>query len=105
MPELEIIKSLLQMGAAGILIVAGWGMLKFLREERSDRATERQSWFDRMDSIADKLEDLTQEITHALTEAREGRIFRCPFTGASRAAIEEFESRLQERMENKHGHF
>lgn len=109
MPELEIVKSLLQMGAAGILIIAGWGMLRFLREERTDRASERKSWFDRMDSIAEKLETLTEQITTALAEAREGRAFRCPFTGANQAAIEEFERRLEERMqertERRHGNF
>lgn len=109
MAELEIVKSLLQMGAAGILILAGWGMLRFLREERADRSSERKSWFDRMDSITDKLGELTEQITTALAEAREGRAFRCPFTGANQAAVEEFERRLEERMqertERRHGNF
>ena len=34
MPELELVKSLLQAGAAGILCLAGWYMMRFLREER-----------------------------------------------------------------------
>lgn len=105
MAELEVVNSLLQMGAAGILILAGWGMLRFLREERADRSSERKSWFDRMDSIAEKLETLTEQITSALNEAREGRAFRCPFTGANQAVVEEFERRFEERMDSKHRDF
>lgn len=97
MNELELVKSLLQMGAAGILIIAGREMLKFLREERRDRKDERVGWFGRMDSLARQLEHLTERITEALQEARQSHGWRCPFTGADRATIEEFERRMKER--------
>lgn len=97
MNDLELAKSLLQMGAAGILIIAGREMLRFLREERRDRKDERCGWFDRMDALARQLEHLTERITEALQEARQSHGWRCPFTGADRATIEEFERRMKER--------
>lgn len=97
MGELETIKYLLQTGAAGILIIAGAGMLKFLREERTDRASERSEWFSRMNEITDQLRELTGQVTEALRMAREEAGHRCPFTGASRATILEFEEHLKSK--------
>ncbi|MCC6821467.1 MAG: hypothetical protein IT579_12105 [Verrucomicrobia subdivision 3 bacterium] len=67
---MEVIKSLLQMGAAGILLMAGWGMLRFLREERADRAAERNIWFQRFDRVAAQLEALAREVTTAIQHLR-----------------------------------
>ena len=100
MGELETIKYLLQSGAAGVLIVAGWGVLKFLREERSDRAEERREWFGQMEQITSELQKLTGQVTEALRLAREEAGHTCPFTGATRAAILEYERRLRDRDES-----
>lgn len=70
MQDIEVVKSLLQMGAAGILLFAGWGMLRFLREERADRAAERNIWFGRFDRITAQLEALAREITAAVQHIR-----------------------------------
>jgi len=100
MGELETIKYLLQSGAAGVLIVAGWGVLKFLREERTDRADERREWFGQMEQITSELQKLTGQVTEALRLAREEAGHTCPFTGATRAAILEYERRLRDRDES-----
>ena len=100
MSELEAIKYLLQSGAAGVLIIAGAGVLKFLREERSDRAEERREWFGQMEQITDQLRQLTGQVTEALKLARKKAGHTCPFTGAARAAILEYERRLRERDES-----
>ena len=100
MGELETIKSLLQSGAAGVLIVAGWGVLKFLREERTDRSAERREWFGQMEQITSELQKLTGQVTEALRLAREEAGHTCPFTGATRAAILEYERRLRDRDES-----
>lgn len=97
MPEIEVVKSLLQMGAAGILFLAGYGMLRFLREERVDRAQERTAWLERFDRIAARLETLAQEITAALVALRAAQGARCPLTGCDRAAVEELERRIREK--------
>lgn len=97
MNDLELVKSLLQMGAAGILIIAGREMLRFLREERGDRTEEREGWFTRMDSLSQHLTHLTERITEALQEARQSHEWRCPFTGADRVTVEEFERRMKEK--------
>lgn len=99
MNELEAIKYLLQTGASGILIIAGAAMLRFLREERSDRAVERGEWFKRMNEITDQLRELTGHVTEALRVASEEAGHRCPFTGATRAAILDYEQRLKSRLE------
>ncbi|GEM_PF-3624210 len=100
MGELETIKYLLQSGAAGVLIVAGWGVLKFLREERTDRSAERREWFGQMEQITSELQKLTGQVTEALRLAREEAGHTCPFTGATRAAILEYERRLRDRDES-----
>lgn len=97
MNELEAVKSLMQMGAAGILIVAGAGMLKFLREERADRAAERTEWFSRMNELTTGIRELTQYVTEALRVAREAAGQSCPFTGASKQTIMQYEERLRRR--------
>ena len=99
MSELEAIKYLLQSGAAGVLIIAGAGMLRFLREERSDRADERREWFGQMEQITGQLKELTRQVTEALRLAREEAGHRCPFTGASRATILEFEEHLKHKLQ------
>ena len=99
MSELEAIKYLLQSGAAGVLIIAGAGVLRFLREERSDRADERRAWFGQMEQITGQLKELTGQVTEALRLAREEAGHTCPFTGATRAAILEFEQRMRARGE------
>lgn len=71
MQDIEVVKSLLQMGAAGILFLAGCGMLRFLREERADRAAERAAWFERFDTVAARLEALAKEVTLAVHHIRE----------------------------------
>ena len=91
MPELELVKSLLQAGAAGILCLAGWYMMRFLREERADRSEERQHWFTQMDS-------LTTKISQALDELRESHQMRCPFYGVDRHTVELFERRLRDQL-------
>ena len=100
MSELEAIKYLLQSGAAGVLIIAGAGVLKFLREERTDRADERREWFGQMEQITGQLKELTRQVTEALRLAREEAGHTCPFTGATRAAILEYERRLRDRDES-----
>jgi nitrogen-specific signal transduction histidine kinase len=99
MADIEIIKSLLQMGAAGVLIIAGAGMLKFLREERADRSGERKAWFDRLDRITESLTGLAHEITAALAELRSARGQRCPLTGADRQVVEEITRRVRATQE------
>lgn len=71
--DIELVKSIVQMGAAGILTMAGYGMLKFLGEERIDRASERQAWFKRFDNVAERLERLTAEVTSLCAELRHNR--------------------------------
>lgn len=70
MQDVEFMKSLLQMGAAGILFLAGWGMLRFLREEREDRRAERGIWFERFGNMAEQMEALAREVTSAVQYLR-----------------------------------
>lgn len=97
MNELDVVKYLLQTGAAGILIIAGAGMLRFLREERADRAAERTEWFSRMNELTTGIRELTQYVTEALRVAREAAGQSCPFTGASQETIMAFEERMKRR--------
>ena len=98
MADIEIIKSLLQTGAAGVLILAGAGMLRFLAEERNDRSDERREWFGRMDRLTASLTKLANEITEALTEMRKAEGARCPLTGADRRTVEELARRVRKEV-------
>jgi hypothetical protein len=42
--DIQLVQALAQMGAAGVLILAGWRFMEFLRQERQDRGTERDNW-------------------------------------------------------------
>lgn len=97
MPELEIVKSLLQMGAAGILFLAGWGMLQFLREERDAQIKHEAALLSLFENVVQKLESLTHEVSTALYELKRSRGQRCPLTGADRAVVDEMERRIRER--------
>lgn len=80
----------MQTGTAGILFLAGWAMLRFLREERLDRAQEREGWLKELRRIADV-------VTAAVAELRENQRPWALARGISRDMMDDFERWLNER--------
>jgi hypothetical protein len=83
MQDLEIIKVLLQMGAAGLLMLAGWYFIGYLAGERKDRADERKLWFDRLESLSTGIE-----------EALKCAAYECPIHGLTRQGAAEMYKRF-----------
>lgn len=72
---IDLITKIVQLGAGGMLMAAGYAFLKFLSAERADRREEREGWFSRLDA-------LTESITEALNELRKSVTLRCPIQSA-----------------------
>lgn len=67
--ESELFKAILQTGAAGAVIAVVWLFLRFLEEERVDRAREREGIWTVLRQLASAIEQLNGRLAEG----------RCPF--------------------------
>jgi len=56
--ESDLIKGILQTGAAGAVIAVVWMFLRFLQEERADRMEERHGVWEVLTRLTDAIEKL-----------------------------------------------
>jgi len=56
--ESDLVKGILQSGAAGAVIAVVWMFLRFLQEERADRMEERQGVWRALSRLTEAIEKL-----------------------------------------------